>query len=180
MNKPTNKSSRGSRGSKRSITIKNNTYNDLDIILKEADKITLDSLDFNKTFKEQGKILCDIKFMLSKIKNNRNNRNNENRPFTCNPIISSKLNDAKFNELFQNFKKQYNLLDMKNPLSSRGSLKSSKKHNKRANTSKASLSNLKSKDNYNTKITKYKLNTRYPIVIIKKQTPRKNVIYLNK
>jgi hypothetical protein len=83
------------------ITNKNTTANDLAEILKEAESITLDNLDFNKTFKEQGKILCDIKQMLV-------SKNNDNKPFVCNPIISSKLNDDKFQKLYENFKKGNN------------------------------------------------------------------------
>jgi uncharacterized UPF0160 family protein len=162
----------------KSKTIKNNTSNDLDIILKEAEHITLDNLDFNKTFKEQGKILCDIKNMLSKSKNNKNNRNNQNKSFACNPIISSKLNNAKFNEIYQRYKKQNNLLNMK--ISSRK--KTSKNINLNLSKSKilSKMSSLKSSSSKRKKTTKYKINTRYPIVIIKKRTPRKNVIYLNK
>lgn len=161
-----------------SKTIKNNTTTELNNILKEAENITLDSLDFNKTFKEQGKILCEIKYMLSK-----NNQNNDNKPFTCNSVISSKLNDTKFNELYQKFKKQNYITSIKISTSPRLRIKSSKKHNKRKTSSKISLSNKPKNRNYNHKTknkTKYKFNTRYPIVIIKKRTPRKNVIYLNK
>ena len=163
--------------SKESRTIKNNTADELDKILKEAENITLDSLDFNKTFKEQGKILCEIKNMLSK-----NNRKNDNAPFTCNPIISRKLNDTTFNELYQKLKKQNNLLSSKISTSSRIRIrnKSSKKSKRSKITSKRLRSKSKSNSTDNKKITKYKLNTRYPIVIIKKRTPRKNVIYLNK
>jgi hypothetical protein len=165
--------------SKESRTIKNNNTDiDLDKILKEAENITLDSLDFNKTFKEQGKILCEIKYMLSK-----KNNNNDNKPFTCNPVISNKLNDTLFNELYQKFKQQNQPLSSKISTSSSG-IKSSKKNkqNKLISKnckSKASKTSMTCNTN-NKKTTKYKLNTRYPIVIIKKRTPRKNVIYLNK
>ncbi len=86
------------------ITYKNTTANDLADILKEAENITLDNLDFNKTFREQGKILCDIKQMLG-------SKNNDNKPFVCNPIISSKLSDTKFQELYENFKKGNSMLN---------------------------------------------------------------------
>jgi len=167
---------------KAAITVKNNnTTTELDKILKEAENITLDSLDFNKTFKEQGKILCEIKYMLSK-----NNRNNDNMPFICNPVISQKLNDTSFNKLYQKFKQQNKLLGSNISTSSRTKIKSSKKYKK--SKSKTSHSNSISKSkinntsntNNNKNTIKYKLNTRYPIVIIKKRTPRKNVIYLNK
>jgi DNA-binding transcriptional MerR regulator len=156
---------------KESRTIKNNTAAELDKILKEAENITLDSLNFNKTFKEQGTILCEIKNMLSK-----NNRKNDNAPFSCNPIISKKLNDKSFNELYQKMKKQNNLLSTKISTPSRNRIKTklSKKHKRSKITSKR-LHSIDKK-----KTTKYKLNTTYPIVIIKKRTPRKNVIYLNK
>ena len=159
-------------------SIKNDTAIELNNILKEAENITLDSLDFNKTFKEQGKILCEIKYMLSK---NKNNRNNENKPFTCNPIISSKLNDTKFNELFQKIKNQNNLASGKITTSSRKKINSSKKQ--RHSKVILRVSSVKSKSNKNrksSKSNKTKINTRYPIVIIRKRTPRKNVIYLNK
>ena len=165
--------------SKGNRTIKNNnTIADLDNILKEAENITLDSLDFNKTFKEQGKILCEIKNMLSK-----NNRNNDNKPFTCSPIISRKLNDTKFNELYQKFKQNNKIQGSKIFTSSRRKSKSSKKNKLTVKSSRAiskSKINKTSNARKSNKITKYKLNTRYPIVIIKKRTPRKNVIYLNK
>jgi hypothetical protein len=170
--------------SKEFRTIKNNTATELDKILKEAENITLDSLDFNKTFKEQGKILCEIKNMLSK-----NNRKNDNAPFTCNPVISKKLNDTSFNELYQKMKKQNNLLSSKistGKISTSSRIrirnKSSKKNKQSKTLSKGLLSKSKSKSksSNNKKTTKYKLNTTYPIVIIKKRTPRKNVIYLNK
>ena len=170
--------------SKNFRTIKNNNTDiDLDKILKEAENITLDSLDFNKTFKEQGKILCEIKYMLSK-----NNRNNDNTPFTCNPVISKKLNDTSFNKLYQKFKEQNKLLGSKISKSSIIKIKSSKKNKQSKLKSKIYSSSYKSKtsktnntnNTNNKKTTKYKLNTRYPIVIIKKRTPRKNVIYLNK
>lgn len=166
---------------------KNNTIIDLDNILKEAENITLDSLDFNKTFKEQEQILCEIKHMLSKNHTN-NDTNNDNIPFTCNPIISKKLNDKSFNKLYQKFKIQNNLLSSNIYTPSRIKIKLSKKHKRRKLKSKDSHSKSKTKTKNKKKIstytpkklTKYKLNTRYPIVIIKKRTPRKNVIYLNK
>lgn len=172
--------------SKQSKTLKNNTVDELATILKEAENITLDSLDFNKTFKEQGAILCDIKYLLSK--NNKNNRNGNNKPFACNPVISNKLNDSKFNALYQQFKKQNNLLNNKHVIPSR--IKNSKILSKNISKKlKTRISKVKSKrssrgsrrsSKESSSKTKYKLNTRYPIVIIKKQTPRKNVIYLNK
>ena len=161
-----------------SRTIKNDTAMDLNNILKEAENITLDSLDFNKTFREQGKILCNIKYMLFK---NKNSSNNDNKPFTCNPIISSKLNDTKFNELFQKIKNKNNLASGKITTSSRMKIKSSKKQ--RHSNIALRVSSVKSKSNKDSKPGKHsktKLNNRYPIVIIRKRTPRKNVIYLNK
>jgi len=166
-------------------TIKNDTVVELDKILKEAETITLESLDFNKTFKEQGKILCEIKHMLSK-----NNRNNDNKPFTCNPVISKKLDDTAFNELFQKFKQKNIIATSAHLKSSRIGNKSSKKQSSSNSTlsvrtkskslkiSKSKKTSKPSRTSVNK--TKYKLNTRYPIVIIKKRTPRKNVIYLNK
>lgn len=106
-------------------TIKNDIAMDLNNILKEAENITLDSLNFNKTFKEQSKILCDIKYMLSK---NKNNSNNDIKPFTCNPIISRKLNDTKFNKLFQKIKNQNYLASEKITTYSKMNIKSRKKN----------------------------------------------------
>jgi hypothetical protein len=183
MNNPNKKDSK---------TIKNDTVIELNKILKEAQTITLDSLDFNKTFKEQGKILCEIKHMLS-----RNNKNNDNKPFTCNPIISKKLDNASFNQLFQKFKAKNNLANGKISTTSQSIKKSIKKQrqrakskasNRKASSRKASsrkassrkASSRKASSRKSSNKTKYKLNTRYPIVIIKKRTPRKNVIYLNK
>ena len=69
-----------------------------------SSNFTVKVLDFNKTFKEQGKILCEIKHMLD------NKNNGDNKPFVCNPVISSKLNDRKFQELYENFKRDSNII----------------------------------------------------------------------
>ena len=160
---------------KESKTIKNDTVMELDKILKEAENITLDSLDFNKTFKEQGKILCEIKHMLSK-----NNKSNDNKPFVCNPVIKKKLDNTSFNQLYQKFKAQNALANGNIATRAQSINKSSKKQKKLAKSKSRSKSRSKSSSSKSANKTKYKLNTRYPIVIIKKQTPRKNVIYLNK
>ena len=204
--------SKESRISRTSRTIKNNTMNDLENILNQAENITLESLDFNKTFKEQGKILCDIKYMLSKNANNTNNAKNGNnidKPFTCNPIISSKLNNNKFNELYQKFKKNYIISKLEKKTNSKKNIKQklktsisptlhtlptkhklnklnklNKSKNKKISKNKNKKKSSKKKSllgkNKRKSSKKYELNTRYPIVIIKKRTPRKNVIYLNK
>jgi hypothetical protein len=158
---------------KTSKTMKYHVADDLNLtkILKEAENITLDSLDFNKTFKEQGKILCDIKYLLHKSKSSSNgNGNNDNKPFTCNPIISSKLNDTEFFNMYKKFKSQ----NYSKILASSRIKKPKSSKNKNKNTrSQSNINKIIGK-----KITKNKYNTRYPIVIIKKKTPRKNVIYL--
>ena len=179
-----------------SKTVNNNISSDLDNILKEAENITLNSLNFNKTFKEQGKILCELKYMLSKDKNNDNYGI---KHFTCNPIISRKLNDTKFNELFQKIKKDHNILDSKISKAAKR-IKSStqlcqsqrkipSRKTKKAQKSRTILKSRpksipltysKNKTKNKTKdIIKYNLNTKYPIVLIKKQKPLKNVFYLN-
>ena len=142
---------------------------DLDMILDEANKITMDNLDFDKTFREQGKILCDIRHLLS---------DKTNKSFKCDPVISSKLNDKNFNIMFHDFKKNHTFEN------NTKSITINKSHSKTVKKSKPTIKGIStyrkttSGKHKSIKLNNNKYNTRYPIVIIKKKTPRKNVIYM--
>ena len=72
------------------------TYNNsLKFILDEADKITLDDIEFDNILKEQSSILCDIKQIL------HNESKNKNSEFTCN--ISNIKNDNKFKKMIKDY-----------------------------------------------------------------------------
>ena len=96
--------------------------NDLGLkeLLEEADKITLDDLDFNKILKEQSSILCDIKKMIH-YENNANNK----EPFKCD--IMNLKNDKKLQIMINKYKKNYknnNNLNLKtNILNTKANLK---------------------------------------------------------
>ena len=167
----TNKSS-----SKSSSKSNDKVDKDLNLILDEASKITMNNLDFDKSFEEQGKILCDIKNLLSNKKS-----------FTCNPIITKKLDDNNFNKEYQQFKKKYStttvpVLDKSNK--KQKSKTRSKLANKQLSKKKISKKQSSKKQSTKKKFSKKQsskknnLNARYPVVIIKKHTPRKNVIYV--
>jgi hypothetical protein len=155
---------------------------DLNEILNLAEKITLNDLDFEKTFNEQGAILCDIKKML-------NSKNTNNKAFQCNPIIKNKLNNAQFNSIFQKFKQ--GKIPSTQPKSKAKVIKKkiTKTFMKHSNTNYPSKHKSKPKMKISNKKTKAKtkdkakakteINSRYPIVIIKKRGPRKNVFYQN-
>lgn len=72
------------------------TYNNsLKFILDEADKITLDDIEFDNILKEQSNILCDIKQIL------HNESKNKNSEFTCD--ISNIKNDNKFKKMIKDY-----------------------------------------------------------------------------
>ena len=97
------------------ITNNNNNNNKnivgLKTLLEEADKITLDDLDFNKILQEQSSILCDIKRILH-YENNPNNK----EEFKCNIMHLKKdkklhhmINEYKNNN--KNSKNKFNILN---------------------------------------------------------------------
>lgn len=72
------------------------TYNNsLKFILDEADKITLDDIEFDNILKEQSSILCDIKQIL------HNESKNKNSEFTCD--INNIKNDNKFKKMIKDY-----------------------------------------------------------------------------
>ena len=72
------------------------TYdNNLKFILDEADKITLDDIEFDNILKEQSSILCDIKQIL------HNESKNKNSEFICD--ISNIKNDNKFKKMIKDY-----------------------------------------------------------------------------
>jgi hypothetical protein len=171
--------------------------NELTAILNEADKITMDNLDFNKTFTEQGAILCDIKKMLA----SNQNKQGDNKPFVCNPIIKSKLNDKNFSKLYENFKKGKDIAKIRKykqksvptrmTTIKRKSIKRKSIKRKTRITKKVKSKPIKkSVDNQQKQEQKMQrqlktekaikdINARYPVVIIKRRAPRKNVLYMN-
>ena len=71
----------------------NQSQTDLNRILEEADKITLKDLEFDRNFKEQSAILCDIKNLLQKEKGIKQS--------TCSLIKSHKNDNSDFNQLYK-------------------------------------------------------------------------------
>ena len=135
-------------------TTKNSSSNnnlDLKELLKEADKITLDDLDFNKILKEQTNILCNIQKMIH-YENNANIK----EPFKCNitnlkndknlQIMINKYKNNKHHNNKINFKKKTKLKTVSN-------YKNSKKY-----LYKKSTSSKKKKPSYKKSI--YKLNNK--------------------
>ena len=178
-----------------------NANNDLTMILKQADDITLDDLEFDKLFKEQKTILCNIRNILKKT-----NNMNDNNQSTCD--TKTKIDD--FRTTYNQLKNKYSLTgeinkmnmktkinEIKNKISS-GKTKSrtrTKKNiytlgkNKRTttiNSGHGSRSGCKNRQNRHKNRSKSvllkssnKLNTRYPVVLVNKSTPTKNLFYVN-
>ena len=88
-------------------------------LLEEADKITLDDLDFNKILKEQSSILCKIQKMLH-YENNKNIK----EPFKCN--IMNLKNDANLKKIINEYKNN-NIVNINKYLVPKQILKSRKK-----------------------------------------------------
>ena len=220
-----------------------NVNNDLTMILKSANEITLDDLEFDKLFKEQKTILCDIRNILKKTNNMDNNlatcdtnTNLDDFKTTYNQLknkysltgdinkmnmktkinkIKNKLNSGKtisstrtkkniYPLTAQGFKNPYivgytdsgeNLkvstyipsqrIGVKTPI---GRLRDSVGKNKSTTTSNSGHVNIsvrknrqKSKNGRKSLVLKSsnKLNTRYPVVLINKSTPTKNLFYVN-
>ena len=85
---------------------KNIEEDDLLLLLNEADKITLDELEFDNILKEQSKMLCNINDIVSKegnIKGQIKSPNNEKQNPLCNIIKLN--NDSKFKKILSKYKK---------------------------------------------------------------------------
>jgi hypothetical protein len=177
--------------------------NNLKIILNEADKITMNQLEFDTIFKEQSKILCDIKTLL----------NNEKKGTITKCNIIGK-NDNKFNKLLDMYKKKYSRNTIystptkktkvhhklkpkvhrkskpskssklskpynktkvhRKTISSKSHRKSSKKQiHSRTTSTKKRTSRIKNIQN-----AAKDLNLTYPIVLLKNKKPYKNVIMI--
>ena len=147
------------------------TETDLNRILEEADKITLKDLEFDRNFKEQSTILCDIKNLLQKEKGIKQS--------TCNLIKGHKTDNRDFNQLYKELKTKYTARDSissKHIKKSRHTKKKSSKSHSRISKSKKQTKNTK----INTgKINTGNINTRYPVVLINKSKPIKNLLYVN-
>jgi len=91
--------------------IKSNTIkeeNDLVLLLNEADKITLNDLDFDTILKEQSTMLCNINNIISKegkVKGQFDSKNKDNNPL-CNIVKLN--NDSKFKNMLSKYKKKLN------------------------------------------------------------------------
>jgi hypothetical protein len=134
----------------------------------------MDNLDFDKSFYEQGKILCDIKKLLANDKS-----------IACNPIITNKLNQTNFHEQYQHLKNKYSIFKANDLTQSKTDKKIDKGTRKTTikSINKTSQQKKSKKPNRSLSDKKYKsktgnINSRYPVVVIKKRTPRKNVIYV--
>ena len=137
---------------------------DLQFILGEADKITIGELEFDKLFREQSKILCDVKTLLQKDKDITNSSK-------CD--LSTIKNDSKFKQIINNLKNKYSTNKQNNKIhNSKKTRKPSKSRisikTKSKNKSKTKHSSSKNKIG--------KLNKDYPIILLKDNKPYKNVI----
>ena len=86
-------------------SIKTTDDDDLLSLLNEADKITLNDLDFDTILNEESKILCNINKIVSKedkTKGKFDTKNKDNNPL-CNIINSN--NDSKFKSMLSKYKK---------------------------------------------------------------------------
>jgi hypothetical protein len=179
-NKPASKKRKDAR-------INTASNQDLKLILDEADKITLTDLEFDKIFKEQTKILCDIKTILEEEKHKQISPNSIGKSMgKCN--IAALHNDSKFKTLLSNYKKKYSSITrISAPKSmhhdSKHTMKGTRKsvHHSRGSKNKStkpariinkqsSKSNSKdnSKDNS-------RLDNNYPIVLLKGKGKGKKV-----
>ena len=113
-------------------------------LLEEADKITLDDLDFNKILKEQSSILCNIQKMLH-YENNKNSK----EPFKCN--IMNLKNDANLKKIINEYKNN-NIVNINKYLVPKQILKSRKKSKVQSRTKskmKSKTIKLKYTNSYN-------------------------------
>jgi len=175
--KNNSKDSKDSKSSKSSLDSKINGSldNNLKTILDEADKITMNELEFDTIFKEQSKILCDIKTLLTNEKNGTITK--------CN-IIGK--NDNNFKQLLNVYKKKYSRNNIYSTLTKKNKphrkSKSSKPHRKSRISRKTSKSikSSKKKQSHNKLIQNAakNLNLTYPIVLLKDKKPYKNVIMI--
>ena len=170
---------------------------DLQSILDEADKITIDDLEFDKLFKEQAKILCDIKTLLEKD----NQQSQRETLQKCNLTSSTSNNDSEFKQLLSTFKKKYSS-NPKITKTDTGALtketkkiikhhkrQSSKRHSSKRHSSKRqsskrhsnkimySQTNIKT-NGKSTKKSVGNVNNNYPIILLKDKKPYKNVIMI--
>ena len=112
-------------------SLKSNKFtdeNDLLSLLTEADKITLNDLDFDTILNEESKILCNINNLVNKqgkIKGQFDTKNKDNNPL-CNIINSN--SDSKFKNMLSKYKKQL-ISKSKMSKTKKSSRKSSKKTN---------------------------------------------------
>lgn len=135
---------------------------DLQFILEEADKITIGELEFDKLFREQSKILCDVKTLLQKDKDITNSSK-------CD--LSTIKNDSKFKQILNNLKNKYSTKKQNNKIHH------SKKTRKPAKKTSKSRISGKSKTKHSSSKNKIgKLNKDYPIILLKDNKPYKNVI----
>jgi len=139
---------------------------DLQFILGEADKITIGELEFDKLFREQSKILCDVKTLLQKDKDITNSSK-------CD--LSTIKNDSKFKQILNNLKNKYSTIKQNNKINH------SKKTSKTSKSSKSRISRISSKSktkhsSSKNKIKMGKINNDYPIILLKDKKPYKNVI----
>ena len=163
----------------------NNIDNDLTMILKKADNVTLDDIEFDKLFKEQKHILCDIRNILIKTndikdynqvscddKTNlddfRNTYNQLKNKYSLTGELSKKNNNLS---ILSRVLDRLNINKKTKNISGNFKKKRTKKRTKKTqNKNKISLLNLKSSN---------KLNTRYPVVLVNKSTSPKNLFYVN-
>lgn len=169
-------------------TLDDTLDNDLKLILNEADKVTMNDLEFDTIFNEQSKILCDIKTLL------KNEKTGKTSLSKCN--LFEKKGNKNLKQLLHNYRHKYTIRKDNVSKEEGNSQQTSRQHSKSASQSKPrrqSKTRRQSKPRRHTKqkqhskakstksinrkkLSSTDLNLNYPIVFLKNKKPYKNVI----
>lgn len=168
-------------------TLDDTLDNDLKLILNEADKVTMNDLEFDTIFNEQSKILCDIKTLL------QNEKTGKTSLSKCN--LFEKKGNKNLKQLLYNYRHKYtikkeNVVKENVPKEEGNSQQVSRQHSKITSQSKPRSqskirrhsktrrhSKAKSTKSINRKqLISNDLNLNYPIVFLKNKKPYKNVL----
>jgi hypothetical protein len=160
---------------------KTSQKSDLTKILQAADKITLKDIEFDNTFREQSKILYDIKKLLDV--------ENKYRTGSCD-LLNNQNNQNEFNKLYYELKNKYSGLPTQDEINNFSPVQKNKKskkiQNKKTQSSRIRKNSIKSncKSNCDCKkhrksISHTKINSKFPVVLVNKDKPVKNLIYVS-
>jgi hypothetical protein len=134
-------------------------------LLNQADKITLRDLEFDRLFKEQGAILCDIRNILK----------NGTTPATCKLLSQNPKQERRFNELYNTMRNEKPMIKQRSKPKRLSRKKSRLGSRIRLGTRSRTRSRTRS-------IYKKGFNNRFPIVILKKSKKNKqqpNVLWID-